>query len=357
MKNNQKTLLIVRLDQIGDYVLFRNFLEDIRKSEKYSNYKITLLGNDLWKNLAETFDSEFVDEFLWLNKRYYRKYKFYRAFISHKLSKRNFDTVISPIFSRELMWTENILGDFNTSYVIGSRGDNTNITLAAQKETNLNYKKLIKPSKDPLFEFNRNKEFFEEVLEQKINREKSNINFNISGKNINNLTDYVVIIPGAGAKNRCWGPDNFAGVVDYVIKNCNCKIVLVGGKKDRKISKRIINTSSHKNLIVNLTGKLKLSELPYLFNNSKLVITNDTGNFHIAAASDAKVICLSNGNTYERFIPYPEASKDKVTVIFPHIFLNRLDDNEFVEECRYFSNVNINDITYDEVVALIQKIL
>ena len=28
-----KTLLIVRLDAIGDYILFRNFIEEIRKSD------------------------------------------------------------------------------------------------------------------------------------------------------------------------------------------------------------------------------------------------------------------------------------------------------------------------------------
>ena len=35
-------LLIIRLDDIGDYIVFRNFLGAYKISEKWKNYKITL---------------------------------------------------------------------------------------------------------------------------------------------------------------------------------------------------------------------------------------------------------------------------------------------------------------------------
>ena len=37
---NTKTLLLLRLDSIGDYVLFRNFMSEIKRSDKYRDYKI-----------------------------------------------------------------------------------------------------------------------------------------------------------------------------------------------------------------------------------------------------------------------------------------------------------------------------
>ena len=40
-----KSLLLIRLDAIGDYILFRNFIEELKKDEKYKHYSITLLGN------------------------------------------------------------------------------------------------------------------------------------------------------------------------------------------------------------------------------------------------------------------------------------------------------------------------
>ena len=64
-----KTLLLVRIDSIGDYVLFRNFIGIIKKSEKYKDYKITLCGNIAWKELAETFDREFISDFVWIDSK------------------------------------------------------------------------------------------------------------------------------------------------------------------------------------------------------------------------------------------------------------------------------------------------
>ncbi len=52
------TLLLIKLDSIGDYILFRNFLSFIRKNHKFSNHRITLIGNIIWKDLSETFDNE-----------------------------------------------------------------------------------------------------------------------------------------------------------------------------------------------------------------------------------------------------------------------------------------------------------
>ena len=52
------SLLLIRLDSIGDYVLFRNFIRELKTSEKYKNHHITLLGNASWKAVAEKLDAE-----------------------------------------------------------------------------------------------------------------------------------------------------------------------------------------------------------------------------------------------------------------------------------------------------------
>lgn len=73
-----KSLLLIRLDAIGDYVLFRNFIEVLKKSEKYKDYSITLLGNIAWKNLQEELDGEFIDNFIWLDRDRFNKDFLYR---------------------------------------------------------------------------------------------------------------------------------------------------------------------------------------------------------------------------------------------------------------------------------------
>ncbi|HOV12846.1 MAG TPA: hypothetical protein PK771_01060, partial [Spirochaetota bacterium] len=66
---SKKELLIVKLDAIGDYIIFRNFIEEIKKSEKFCDYDITILGNILWKDLSEKQDSDFIKNFVWITKK------------------------------------------------------------------------------------------------------------------------------------------------------------------------------------------------------------------------------------------------------------------------------------------------
>ena len=72
------SLLIIRLDVIGDYVLFRNYLKTVRISEKYRNCRITLCGNILWKDIAETFDKEVVNSFIWVERKKFSENIFYK---------------------------------------------------------------------------------------------------------------------------------------------------------------------------------------------------------------------------------------------------------------------------------------
>ena len=77
-KISKKTILLIRLDAIGDYILFRNFIQIIANSKKYQDYKITLVGNSTWKNIAENLDSQHIDSFIWLDRNKLNKDFIYR---------------------------------------------------------------------------------------------------------------------------------------------------------------------------------------------------------------------------------------------------------------------------------------
>ena len=62
------TLLIIKPDAAGDYILMRNFLHSIRTSKRFEGYQITFLGNAVYRNLAMHFDEAEIDEFIWINK-------------------------------------------------------------------------------------------------------------------------------------------------------------------------------------------------------------------------------------------------------------------------------------------------
>ena len=86
-KIKTKSILLIRLDSIGDYVLFRNYIEELKKNEKYKDYSITLLGNNVWKSLSIELDRKYVDSFIWLDRNKFNKNVFYSIYIfgQHKL--------------------------------------------------------------------------------------------------------------------------------------------------------------------------------------------------------------------------------------------------------------------------------
>ena len=92
-----KSLLLIRLDAIGDYVLFRNFIEVLRKNNKYKDYSITLLGNSAWKSLSQELDGEYIDNFIWLDRSKFYNDLFYRYKKLQELVSNGYEIILSPI--------------------------------------------------------------------------------------------------------------------------------------------------------------------------------------------------------------------------------------------------------------------
>ncbi|NCX96195.1 MAG: hypothetical protein EBX41_07255, partial [Chitinophagia bacterium] len=98
-----KKLLIIRLDDIGDYILYRQCLPYYKQSEAWKEYNITLLGNEAWKPLFEVYDKVNVDNALWVNKKQYNEDGGYRRQIWEQLRAEGFETVICPARTRQLL--------------------------------------------------------------------------------------------------------------------------------------------------------------------------------------------------------------------------------------------------------------
>lgn len=100
----------------------------------------------------------------------------------------------------------------------------------------------------------------------------------------------IGINPGGDRKNRRWDPDRFVFVANYLIENFNAKIILLGGPGEESIAYYI--QSKIKNNLTNLAGKIMLSELAYIISQFDLLITNDSGPMHIAAAVKTPLVAI-----------------------------------------------------------------
>lgn len=355
IRHNVKQILLIRLDAIGDYILFRNFIEVLKRNSKYSDYKITLLGNIVWKELAENLDKNYIDNFIWIDIKKFSRNLFYRYKKMIEITSNNYELLIHPTYSRTYD-ADKIVNVVNAKIKIGSIGDLSNIKKWQKKISDKYYTFLIPAKNEIIFEFFRNKEFFERLLDEEIKISKpcvkipENYYFSLKLPDL----DYAVLFISASSKVRKWNIKNFAELAKWIKNNLNYEIVLCGGKED--IKEVNIFEEIYGNHYLNLVGKTTLTDLIFILKNSKMIVSNETSIPHMAVALGLKnIFVIYNGNHFGRFIPYPsEITTSYFPVYHPEIEKNVENYKVLSNTYGYGSKLDINEISIEDVINKIK---
>ncbi|WKN29791.1 glycosyltransferase family 9 protein [Porifericola rhodea] len=352
VKHRRKKLLIIKLDAIGDYVLFRNYLLAIRESGRYQDYHITLCGNELWKSIAQHYDSQYVDSFLWVNVHKFSTSRTYRFYCYWLLMARPYDELICPTHSRRFYIEDDLVKRVRATIKIGSKGDDQNMPNDKKQIGDSYYTHMIGQTDQQQFEWNKNHIFFEELLNENCDRYTRPIIQQDSRR-----SNTIVVCPGAGARFRQWSALNFAELCYQILSEYDISIVLCGGKADCELSTQIFNYTKTNNKIYDRCGKTTLIELIDLIASAKMVIANESSPIHIAAAVGTNAICLSNGNHFGRFNPYSVKNDGNITTLYPPVIAKRIlfDYEGLVSEYYMGSQEDINQISVLDVFKSFQK--
>jgi heptosyltransferase II len=103
-----------------------------------------------------------------------------------------------------------------------------------------------------------------------------------------------LIAINAGATNsraKCWPAESFAALADRLVREMNAQIVLIGGPSELEYADGVISRMET-NGVADLTGKTSLIELIGLLDLCDLLVSNDTGPAHIAAALGRPTITI-----------------------------------------------------------------
>ncbi len=101
----------------------------------------------------------------------------------------------------------------------------------------------------------------------------------------------VALTPGSvyGSAKR-WPAERFAEVADRLISRYGVAVVIVGSAGERDVAAAVTATARFP--LLDLTGRTTLEELVALVARCRLLVTNDTGAMHIAAALGTPVVAL-----------------------------------------------------------------
>jgi ADP-heptose:LPS heptosyltransferase len=305
-KHNQlKLILLIRQDRIGDFILWLDTAKEYRKYYPPENYKIILIGNAIWSDLAK--ELPFWDEVLPVNVKAFKALSRYRWNILRKVRNFGAKIAIQPTYSREFYHGDSLIRASNASKKVSSAGNMSNRDQLKSILADRWHTELIPSSPEQLSELERNAEFFSGFIKKKYLPSYPELELSGDCK-IQELKckSFYILSLGANKKYREWPYKYYAKIAQKIHKKTGWLGLICGAENEFYLGEHIKKLCDAP--LQNYTGQTTLSELTCLLAKSQILISNETGTAHIANAVGTPTVCILGGGHFGRFVPYPELS-------------------------------------------------
>lgn len=111
----------------------------------------------------------------------------------------------------------------------------------------------------------------------------------------------IAVQPGSNSPMRRWNAKSFAKAAELLLgRRLADHIIVLGSPNESPLAQEILSFTGDrfKGNVYDLTKQVSLEALPGLLKVCKLLITNDTGPMHVAAAAGCPVIALYFGESF-----------------------------------------------------------
>jgi heptosyltransferase-2 len=101
----------------------------------------------------------------------------------------------------------------------------------------------------------------------------------------------VALCPGStNSRAKRWPAERYAALADLFIEEAQAEVLLVGAGDEMEVSREVASLMRHEPII--LTGKTDLAQLTAVLSLVDILVTNDTGPSHIAAALERPTLVI-----------------------------------------------------------------
>ena len=295
------SILVVRLDGIGDLILTSPFLRELRRLNP--NAWITLVVDPRFVNLVEL--CPFINEVLAFEPR--RRFGFGKLELHIRalrlarqhLWQRQFDLALLP------RWDIDCYHSAFVAYFSGALcriGYSENLTpLKQQYDRGLDilFTRTL-DHRSSKHDAEQNLDLLREVggivMDDRLelwlsdeDREAARAALTSRGVTGNDLL--VGIAPGAGHPKRVWPLCRFIDLGRFLQQECGARLLIIGGPEDRERALELqqnLGTAA-----ISFAGEMTLRQTGALLEHVPLVVANDSGPMHLAAAAGAAVVEIS----------------------------------------------------------------
>ena len=298
----RKGALIVRMDGIGDMVLFRRSLDNYGQVLGLSPSEITILGCKSWGAVAAEIFAGY--RLFMIDEHAFARQPFYRFKISLAVRRLAPSVTICDSYLRRAMMADSLVwvASAPTSLVslpFINEPTRTEFTYYLSQVD-----RIIDTGPYPRHEIERHAAFMAHFSENTPIPAPPKLTWRDIALNLPTDKPYVVFNPGSNEPGRCWPLENYIELADRFAAD-GWHVVFVGKAKEGATSSVVSRVSSDE-YIIDLTDKTSLPELFDLMNHAALVVSNDTGPAHVAVGLGAPTVVIVGGGHFGCFVPYPE---------------------------------------------------
>lgn len=110
----------------------------------------------------------------------------------------------------------------------------------------------------------------------------------------------VGLFPGAGHPSRCWPLARFADLADFLIRNDQVRVLVFAGPEEEGLISEIRNLFPPSAVVLE---RLTIGQLASALARLAVLVSNDTGPMHIAAAVGTPVVLLLDKRAPITYVP------------------------------------------------------
>jgi lipopolysaccharide heptosyltransferase II len=298
---NSDRILVLRLDSMGDLVLMSPFLRELRRSNQ--DAWITLVVDPRFVNLVEL--CPYANEVLTFNPRKNRvtgpagvELRALRFAQAH-LWKRKFDLALLPRWGADTVYAAFI------AYFSCAR------CRVGYSESVSPLRRRLNPGYD---------EFLTQIVHDSAAKHEVEHNLELlraAGGSVSNdelelwlnesdrgharkaLTScgfredqlLIGIVPSASHPKKRWPIERFIELGRFLAREYGARLVIIGGPEDAEMASHLQGKLG--SAAISFAGEMTIRQTAALLEHMKLVVANDTGPMHLAAAASGAVLEIS----------------------------------------------------------------
>ncbi len=298
----RRGLLVVRMDGIGDMMLFRQSLDHYADVFGVAVEDITVLGCDSWGAIADKIFEGY--RIITIDEHAYARKLMYRFRVNLMVRRLAADTAVCDSYLRRAMMADSLVWASAARRAVVSMPYVNEPTRSEFTFYLSQVDEIIDTGPYPTHEIVRHFRFVSAIAGKTIEPAPPKIDWPDRKSDHAPEGNYAVLNPGSNEPGRRWPFASYVKVAEQLL-DMGWKVFFVGTRGERWDA-ALLDDIARRPGVTDLTGRTSLTGLMDLMKGAGLVISNDTGPAHLSIALGAPTLVIVGGGHFTSFVPYPE---------------------------------------------------